>query len=348
MTKILVYRSSAIGDVTLLLPVLKGALLANPNMEIYFMSRPFFAPLFKDIERLHFLGVDLKKEWIGVKGLYRLHRKLMSEINPDYIFDMHQVLRTHVLNGFFKSFHGKKIYKIDKGRAEKKAIVKTKRTTELPSTIDRYVRVFTQAGFEVKLPQPPLITSGDRTSLLQKINPKENLTIYKLVGIAPFSAHKQKEWGLAKFAQLITQLGLTGRVKFLLFGGGNHELEQLELLSESVEHCSVVGKKLNFSEELQLLPHLSLMISMDSANMHFASMAGIPVISIWGATHPALGFAPYMQSAQNIIQYHGSDINCRPCSVFGNKPCIYKEGVKCMSLIKVDAVQQRAVEILFG
>jgi ADP-heptose:LPS heptosyltransferase len=32
------------------------------------------------------------------------------------------------------------------------------------------------------------------------------------------------------------------------------------------------------------------MISMDSANMHLASLYGVPVISIWGATHPFAGF----------------------------------------------------------
>ncbi|MFV0366430.1 MAG: glycosyltransferase family 9 protein [Mangrovibacterium sp.] len=348
MQKILAYRFSAIGDVTLLLPVLKGVLNANPDVDIHLLSRPFFAPIFKGIDRLHFVGVDIKKEFTGLGGMLRLAKKLMREINPDVVVDLHQVLRTHALNGFFHTLYGKKVYSIDKGRAEKKHIVKSKELVEISSTVERYAQTFRSAGFSIDFPQPPLLPVGDRAEICTKLDSEEDLTNYKLVGIAPFSAHKQKEWGITKFAKLIGMLGMTGNIKFLLFGGGAYELDQLQLLANSLPHCIVVGTKLKFHEEIQLLPHLSLMISMDSANMHFGAVAGVPVISIWGATHPALGFKPYMQDDANIMQYEGNEINCRPCSVFGNKECIYKDSVKCMSLIKVDAVQQRAVEILFG
>ena len=32
---------------------------------------------------------------------------------------------------------------------------------------------------------------------------------------------------------------------------------------------------------------------MDSANMHLAALAGIPTVSIWGATHPNMGFTAW-------------------------------------------------------
>jgi ADP-heptose:LPS heptosyltransferase len=60
------------------------------------------------------------------------------------------------------------------------------------------------------------------------------------------------------------------------------------------------------------------MISMDSANMHMASLVGTPVVSIWGATHPFAGFMGWGQDPNNAIQL---DMDCRPCSIFGNKPC---------------------------
>jgi len=61
------------------------------------------------------------------------------------------------------------------------------------------------------------------------------------------------------------------------------------------------------------------MVSMDSTNMHLASLVKIPVISIWGATHPSLGFSGFRQEKENMIGL--DNIECRPCSVFGNVLC---------------------------
>ena len=58
------------------------------------------------------------------------------------------------------------------------------------------------------------------------------------------------------------------------------------------------------------------MMSMDSAAMHLASLAGVPVVSVWGATHHYAGFLGYGQSEANIV---ADDIECRPCSIYGNK-----------------------------
>ena len=67
------------------------------------------------------------------------------------------------------------------------------------------------------------------------------------------------------------------------------------------------------------MSHLRLMISMDSGNMHLASLVNTPVVSIWGATHPYAGFMGWHQSPDNAVQL---DMPCRPCSIYGNKPCM--------------------------
>ncbi len=346
MKKVLLYRFSAIGDVIMLLPSIKGCLASNPEVEIYLVSGPFFAPIFEGIDRLHFIPTDIKKNYKGFSGLFRLYRKLQKEIEPDVILDMHQVLRTNALNLFFSIFSFKKVYKINKGRAEKKRIVKSKQTRKIASTNERYKQVFEQAKLKAELPNPPLLPTNVSSKELDLFFEKHNLSSYKLVGIAPFSAHPQKMWGIGKFNQLIADLEKMDNVKVLLFGGGKDELEQLNELSSNFRNSIVVGNELSFKDELKLIPKLSAMVSMDSANMHLAAMAGIATISIWGATHPSLGFAPYMQEEKNIIQYEGKEINCRPCAVYGNKECLYGSELPCMRLIKVESVLQRLTDLL--
>ena len=66
------------------------------------------------------------------------------------------------------------------------------------------------------------------------------------------------------------------------------------------------------------MSHLDVMLSMDSANMHLASITGTKVVSVWGATHPYAGFMGWNQDEANAVQL---PLPCRPCSVYGNKPC---------------------------
>jgi len=84
------------------------------------------------------------------------------------------------------------------------------------------------------------------------------------------------------------------------------------------------------------------MLSMDSAGMHLASFKGTPVVSIWGATHHYAGFLGYGQSDDNIV---ADNIECRPCSVFGNKPCFRKD-YACMHNIDPQAVVNQLLKFV--
>jgi ADP-heptose:LPS heptosyltransferase len=79
--------------------------------------------------------------------------------------------------------------------------------------------------------------------------------------------------------------------------------------------------------------------------MHLAALSGIPVASIWGATHPDAGFGPWGQGEEAVLQIPTDVLTCRPCSVFGNKPC-WRGDLACMNDISVDAVAERVKEIL--
>jgi ADP-heptose:LPS heptosyltransferase len=82
------------------------------------------------------------------------------------------------------------------------------------------------------------------------------------------------------------------------------------------------------------------MLSMDSAGMHMASLMGLPVVSIWGPTHPYAGFLGYGQSLTDCIQI---DHPNRPNSIYGNKPCLC--GVyPCIDLISPESVVNKVKE----
>jgi len=340
MKKILVYRFSAMGDVILLLPVLKGVLEANKDVEVFLLTQSSFAPLFADIERLHLVKADLKGQHKGFSGLYKLFRSICSEVKPQQVFDLHGVLRSFVLDFFFK-LAGYKVQVFKKGTLQKRRVIKSKLLNQLPGTVDRYSEVFISAGFNLTLPESPVFAPSKLPVRFSEVCQKPII-----IGIAPFAKHQQKIWGVDKIDELIKKLNDHYDCTILLFGGGKAEFDILNELAEKHSNCVVSSNYFNFNDEINLMHRLSLMVSMDSANMHLASMAGVPTVSIWGATHPALGFSPYKQPAENMIQYTGPELACRPCSVYGNKKCIYSDSIRCMEYISVDSVLRRIKQLI--
>jgi ADP-heptose:LPS heptosyltransferase len=332
---LLVYRFSAMGDVALTVPAIKSVLNQNPNIEITFITRDFFVPFFYGIDRLNVVGIDINN-YKGYLGLRKLYKELKKDNKFDAICDLHDVLRTNILNTFFK-LSGTKVFKIDKGRAEKKSIIKSKRVnTPLKHSVERYLDVFKQAGINTTLIDGPWITPNPEFTPTDFIK-LHNLTVkdQKWIGIAPFAKHETKIWEIDKVEQLIEEL-LKGNSKIFFFGGGEEELEKLTQLKAKYPSVIIASKELNFKQELAFIPSLDVMVTMDSSNMHIASLLGVKVVSIWGSTHPSLGFSP-LGNEQNIVQLPNNELNCQPCSVFGNIPCSRGDHA-CMKGVSIQAV----------
>lgn len=93
----------------------------------------------------------------------------------------------------------------------------------------------------------------------------------------------------------------------------------------------IAAGQLKIRQEIALMKTLDLMVCVDSSNMHLAALAGVPVLSIWGGTHPGVGFAPFAKDA-GVIQVTREELPCRPCSVFGREYC-YVGGFPCLTRI---------------
>ena len=104
--------------------------------------------------------------------------------------------------------------------------------------------------------------------------PKED---QKWIGIAPFAKHAGKIYPLELQEQVIAHFAANPKVKVFLFGGGKSEQDVFDAwIAKYPSVVSMIGK-LNMRTELNLMSHLDVMLSMDSANMHLASLVNIPV-----------------------------------------------------------------------
>ena len=163
------------------------------------------------------------------------------------------------------------------------------------------------------------------------------------MAIAPFAKHVGKIYPPELMKQVVDTLAARPDVRLFLFGGGDGERDILRGWAEGRANViSMAEKRHGFPKELALLSHMDAAISMDSANMHLASLVRVPVVSIWGATHPYCGFTGWKQSDDNAVQL---DMPCRPCSVFGNRPC-RRGDYACLYGIKPQDIIDRLDHVL--
>lgn len=314
---ILAIRFSSLGDVAMMVPVLRRLTDAYPELKVTILTKPFFTPLFEDIPNVSVFSADVKNDYKGFFGLWKLANELRKR-DFDAVADLHNVLRTKILRFFF-FFFGIKSRKIDKGRTEKKKLtqLKPKKIHPLKTTHQRYAEVFKGLGFPVDLSKD--LPGFEGKTLSENASKLLGRSTKKWIGIAAFAAHASKTYPLDLMEKVIAEMDETGEYKLLLFGGGKNEKQLAEnFASKYPEVVSVVGK-LSFREELNLISNLDLMLSMDSANGHLAAMYGIPVITLWGVTHPFAGFAPFNQPVENQLLPDLVQYSLLPTSIFGNK-----------------------------
>ena len=334
MKKLLVIRFSALGDIAMAVPVVHDLATQYPELEITMLSREMARPLFERLPKnVHFYAADLNGCHKGLLGLCRLWRD--AHLNDfDYIADFHDVLRTQWLRGEGR-LHCKRIAKIDKGRKGKKALTrqKDKAFIQQVTSFERYAKVLEQLGFPIK----STFTKLDYSSFCET----QKATNETWIGIAPFAKHPAKVYPLEKMEAVIKSLSERENTTVFLFGGGEEEKRQIAELCAKYPHVQQAQSHHGLKGELALMGQLDVMLSMDSANMHLASLVGTRVVSIWGGTHPYAGFLGWNQKPNDCIQL---DMPCRPCSVYGNKPC-FRGDYACLNGITPEEIINKILKL---
>lgn len=322
-SKVLVYRFSSFGDVLIAIPVIISALDSNPNLEICFVTKSNFVEYLPKHGRLKSIGYNLEKDYKGFLGLLRLYLVIKKEGPFDSIIDLHRVIRTQILNILF-GLTGRKSFKLSKNRKSRRDYISGKERTSLPRTMELYQTAFLKAGIKIHL--KPLSTDYYPT---QTSNFSSELP-YR-VGLAPFAKHRSKIWPLDKFKELIQILDKQWNIQYVVFGSQFEFQSAATLKSKNIINtCGTLSPE----EEISIIRQLDLMVSMDSANMHLADIVGTRVVSIWGGTHPDIGFRPSFQDEKDSI-ITNIHLDCQPCSIFGKSTCkLSHDQFICMNSIE--------------
>ena len=317
-------------------PVISALIKSHPNAKISVLTKTQFTPLFKHLPTIEVIGVDLKKQYNGLLGLFQLSKKIKA-LRVNAVADLHYVLRTKVLRILLPRLNWAIL---DKGRKEKNQLITGKIFKPLKPIVERYADVFRHLGFDLSLSTPDFPTA--------KPLPKEIQSLLKecpqpYIGIAPFAAYSSKTYSLDKMKAVIDHFSKTGAT-VVMFGGGQTEVQKLNEIANLFPNVISVAGRLSLDDELKLIGHLKVMLAMDSGNAHMAALMGVKVLTLWGVTHPYSGFKPYNQPLEYCLVSDLEKFPKIPTSIYGNRyPKGYEKAIESISEKEIIAAIEKIV-----
>lgn len=323
----LVIRLSALGDVAMTLPVVYSLARKYPKLKIDVLTRPFFGRLFVNCpDNVNVVEADFKYKYKGAFGLIRLLVFLFSR-GYSCVADLHNVPRSWFID-YALRLCGKPVAMVDKQRRERKSMLRNK-VRQKPFFI-RYIEVFDKLGFPIEL---------DFKSVYETASPHQPIDIAQpSIGIAPFARYPSKTYPVNNMRKIVEELVSRGFHVYLF--GAKSDAKLLSLWADQIPLCTSLSGKYTLEEEMAIMSCLDLMVSMDSANQHIASLVNTRVITIWGSTSPLCGFMGYKQSNNDAIYLN---LDCQPCSIGGiSKRC--DKDYACLKMIKIEDIVSRIVE----
>ncbi len=338
-------RFSSMGDVVLQTATVNWlrSLYGKELVVTFVTSREFVSLLegHPGINRV--IGFDRRSEkWGSFVASVKTHAPY------DLILDLHATMRSFRLK---TSFWSTPQLTVDKRRWERFFLTKLKSVT--------LRKIFYRKFFGLE-PQVERIindiqdifedTRGVRATRDFRKGPNQEITglsasaIYPVPGkyivLAPSASFEPKRWPVDSFVELARRLLEETQLHLVVLAGPDDQFCQAFDTIHSPRLLNLQGKT-SLKESMQILARAELSIGNDSGMNHIAEAHGVPVVTIFGPTHPLFGFAPHGKKSS----YLSKDLWCKPCSTTGSSPCFRKD-LFCMKEISVDEVLVKAREAM--
>ena len=161
----------------------------------------------------------------------------------------------------------------------------------------------------------------------------------RIVAISPGSSNRYKHWNPACFARVIQAID-DKDITFLLVGGWTEANQAQAIMDRSLSATvhDYTGK-LDLEQTAAVLSRAMIFIGCDSGVGHLATALGIPTLILFGPSDPRKWSHPGPRHA--VVR---NDLPCAPCASFGYyKLC---RDIPCMQTITAESVVARVKELL--
>jgi len=301
LKKVLIIRLNAMGDVILALPVAMAVKKAYPDATVDFVTRRAYAPLFDQ-----FPAVDT------AFAFDTSMRKLIKELKAqkyDTVIDLQKNPRSIILSA---SINPKNVVSYPKRRFTRELIVRQSLLKlDAGHTVDAYLKALKRLKITSISRRPRVVLQPEIAEFGDDFIKNTGFPS-KIIGLCPGSKHDEKKWqGYQQLAELLIEDSNNG---VIVFNGPADEFDpNLNIVSDRL----IAAQHLGIDKVAGVMSRCDLVVSNDSGLMHLAVALSVPVVAIFGPTHPSLGFSPLGDRDRVICD----NVKCSPCSLHGEKKC---------------------------
>jgi len=296
--------------------------LYDAGYEVHFLVKAAFSCLLEP-------NPHIKKVWSFSKDLSTVLPALKQE-NFHTLIDLHNNLRSRQVKAALKApahtlvKHRLKLWLLTQANMKMQPQV---------HIVNRFLKVVEPLGISVPQPVTEFYFSDASPSPLVESLPQ------KFLCIAVGAAWATKEIPIAKLNGIIKRVAYDNVVLI----GGPADVERGELVQGGSGLINLTGE-LSIEDSARVIERCDVLVTGDTGMMHIAAALSVPVVAIFGSTHPVLGYTPHIPIGRTrryqIIEQE--NLGCRPCTKQGKATCP-KGHFKCMNDISVDKIT-KAIE----
>ncbi len=326
-------RTSAIGDVTHVVPLLRTLQQAWPQTALTWVIGKLERQLVGDLPGVEFISFDKAAGWAGMRAVHDALRGRRF----DALLQMQVALRSNLLSlgigadrriGYdrarSKDLHGLVINERIPARRGEHVL------DALGSFCEPLGLKQTSVRWDIPVPDEARAWAAEQL-------PGDTPTLL----VSPSSSHALRNWRAERYAAVIDHAANRGWRVMLVGGPSSAERAMADAVLAAARSpvADLTGKD-TLKKLLALLGRASLLLTPDSGPMHMANAAGIRVLGLHAASNPDRS-GPYSDRRWCVNRYDEAALKFlgRPASELAWGRRIEKSGV--MDLIGVDDVVER-------
>ena len=331
--RILIVKPSSLGDIVHTLPLAHALKRGLPGCRIGWVAERAFAPLLSAdaaIDKVHPIHIPATSApeagrgvyWSAFRALLQTLKELRSACRTepyDYVLDLQASFRSGLLS--LANPGGRRIGFAD--ARELNTLFQHERIAvppHLTHALDKNNLFAAAFGCAVASEDFYLAATDEAEAAVDAFLQAEGMAGTRPIYAQPAARWPSKEWLPERWAELADSLTDAGHA--VVFGGSAGDrplLESIAARMRSVPH--IAAGKLNLPASAALIKRSRLYVGVDTGPMHMAALAGVPVVALFGPTHPER-VGPYKNTQSRVLCAEALDCLCCRKRQCGHHSCM--------------------------
>ena len=293
--RILIRSTNWLGDAVMSIPAVRAIKRGRPDAHVTILTPAKLADLWKEVAE-----VD---EVIGIEcgdSIFRVAQKIRRDFDAVVIFpnSLRSAIEAWLAKiprrvGFPGHHRAWLLNQIFHGKKKKK----NARPEPPKHQVHHYLALAEFIGADI-----------ENAAIPQIRNPKSEIRNPK-IGLVPGAEYgPTKRWFPERFAEVVRAVSASRACEWVLFGVPKDAPLGEEILRDFTgKHRNLIGKT-TLTELIAELRACDLLLTNDTGTMHLAAFLGVPTVSLFASTEPAL--TGPLGDIHRVIRHH---VACSPC-----------------------------------